>query len=58
MPDYLLEAYLARGLAGEHASRERRARSAAEELAEEGTRVRFGGSFRGELDAPPPNCGF
>ncbi len=41
MPDYLVETYLARGLAGEHASRERRARSAAEELAEGGTRVRF-----------------
>ena len=41
MPNYLVETYLARGLAGERASRERRARSTAEELAEEGTRVRF-----------------
>ena len=41
MPDYLVETYLARGLAGERATRERRARSTAEELAEEGTRVRF-----------------
>jgi hypothetical protein len=41
MPDYLVETYLARGLAGERASRERRARSTAEELAAEGTRVRF-----------------
>ena len=41
MPDYLVETYLARGLAGERASRERRARSTADELAEEGTRVRF-----------------
>lgn len=37
MPSYLVETYLARGRAGEHAARERRARSAAEEL----TRVRF-----------------
>jgi hypothetical protein len=41
MPDYLVETYLARGLAGERAYREERARSTAEELAEEGTRVRF-----------------
>ncbi len=41
MPDYLVETYLSRGLAGERASRERRARSAAEQLAKEGTRVLF-----------------
>ena len=41
MPDYLVETYLARGLAGERASRERRARSAAEELAQGHARVRF-----------------
>jgi hypothetical protein len=41
VPNYLVETYLARGLAGERAARERRARSTAEELAEEGTRVRF-----------------
>ena len=33
MPSYLVETYLARGDAGEHATRERRARSAADELA-------------------------
>ena len=32
MPSYLVETYLARGDAGEHAARERRARSAADEL--------------------------
>ena len=37
MPSYLVETYLARGHAGERAARERRARSAAEEL----TRVSF-----------------
>ena len=41
MPNYLVETYLSRGLAGERASRERRARSAAEQLAEEGTRINF-----------------
>ena len=41
MPSYLVETYLARGRAGERAARERRARSAAEELTREGTRVRF-----------------
>ena len=41
MPSYLVETYLARGQAGERAARERRARSAAEELTEERTRVRF-----------------
>ena len=33
MPSYLVETYLARGDASEHATRERRARSAADELA-------------------------
>lgn len=41
MPSYLVEAYLARGDAGGRAARERRARSAAEELTRQGTRVRF-----------------
>jgi hypothetical protein len=41
VPSYLVETYLARGQAGELAARERRARSAAEELTRESTRVRF-----------------
>jgi hypothetical protein len=41
VPSYLIETYLGRGQAGERASRERRARSAAEELTRESTRVRF-----------------
>jgi hypothetical protein len=41
VPSYLVETYLARGLAGERAARERRARSAAEELTRGRTRVRF-----------------
>lgn len=41
MPSYLVETYLARGQAGELAARERRARSAAEELTRQKTRVRF-----------------
>jgi hypothetical protein len=41
VPSYLVETYLARGQAGERAARERRARSAAEELTSERTRVRF-----------------
>ena len=41
MPSYLVETYLARGRAGERAARERRARSAAEELTRERARVRF-----------------
>ena len=41
MPSYLVETYLARGAAGEREARERQARSAAEELTQEGTRVRF-----------------
>lgn len=45
MPSYLVETYLARGDAGARTARERRARSAAEELTREGTRVRFAGSI-------------
>ena len=41
MPSYLVETYLARGRAGERAAREQRARTAAEELTQERTRVRF-----------------
>ena len=41
MPSYLVETYLARGSAGERGTRERRARSAAEELTREGTRISF-----------------
>jgi hypothetical protein len=41
MPSYLVETYLARGRAGERAARERRARSAAEELTQGKVRVRF-----------------
>ena len=41
MPSYLVETYLARAHAGERTARERRARSAAEELTQESTRVRF-----------------
>ena len=41
MPNYLVETYLSRGLAGERASREQRARSAAAQLAEEGTCINF-----------------
>ena len=41
MPSYLVETYLARGQAGERAARERRARSAADELTQESIRVRF-----------------
>jgi hypothetical protein len=41
VPSYLVETYLARGRAGERTARERRARSAAEELTRERTRVRF-----------------
>jgi hypothetical protein len=43
MPSYLVETFLARGAAGQRSARERRARSAAEELTRTGTRVRFGG---------------
>jgi hypothetical protein len=41
VPNYLVETYLSRSLTGERASREQRARSAAEQLAEEGTRINF-----------------
>ena len=41
MPSYLVETYLARGRARERAARDRRARSAAEELTHGRTRVRF-----------------
>ena len=41
MPSYLVETYLARGHAGEHAARERRARSAADELTQGRARIRF-----------------
>jgi hypothetical protein len=41
MPSFLVETYLARGNAGERGARERRARSAAGELARERTDVRF-----------------
>jgi hypothetical protein len=41
MPSYLVETFLARGAAGERQARERRARSAAEQMTREGTRVRF-----------------
>lgn len=41
MPSYLVETFLARGAAGERQARERRARSAAEAMTREGTRVRF-----------------
>ena len=41
MPSYLIETFLPRGGAGERTARERRARSAAQELARRGTGVRF-----------------
>ena len=41
MPSYLVETYLSRDGAQEHAARERRARPAGEELTREDTRVRF-----------------
>ena len=41
MPSYLVETFLARGGTGERETRERRARSAAEELTREKTPVRF-----------------
>jgi hypothetical protein len=41
MPSYLVETFLTRGAAGEREARERRARSAAEEMTREGTRVAF-----------------
>jgi hypothetical protein len=41
VPGYLVETYLARGQAGELATREQRARAAAEQLTRERARVRF-----------------
>jgi hypothetical protein len=41
VPSYLVETYLARGQAGERAASERRARSAAAELTQGSTLVRF-----------------
>jgi hypothetical protein len=41
VPSYLVETYLARDQGGERAARERRARTASEELTQEETRVRF-----------------
>ena len=41
MPSYLVETFLQRGSAGERTARERRARSAAEELTRERTPIRF-----------------
>ena len=41
MPSYLVETYLPRGRAGERTARTRRARTAAQQLTREGTRVRF-----------------
>jgi hypothetical protein len=45
VPSYLVEIFLARGAAGERHARERRARSAAEAMTREGTRVGFDGSI-------------
>ena len=45
MPSYLVETFLARGAAGERQARELRARSAAEAMTRDGTRVRFDGSI-------------
>lgn len=45
MPSYLVETYLARGQERERAARERRARSAAEELTRPQARVRFDGAI-------------
>jgi len=41
VPSYLVETYLARGQAGERAARERRARSAAQQLTQESASVSF-----------------
>lgn len=45
MPSYLVETFLARGAAVERLACEQRARSAAEAMTREGTRVRFEGSI-------------
>ena len=63
MPSYVVESCLPRSLGGERIARERRARSAAEELTREGTRVRFAGSIHVPEDEicfytfdAPPSC--
>jgi hypothetical protein len=53
MPSYLVETFLPRGLAGERAARERRARSAAEALTQE--RIRYERSIHVPEDE---NCFF
>jgi len=45
VPSYFVETFLARGAAGERRAREQRARSAAEEMTRQGTRVGFEGSI-------------
>jgi hypothetical protein len=45
VPSYLVETFLARGVAGERQAREQRARSAAEAMTREGARVGFEGSI-------------
>ena len=45
MPSYLVETYLASSRAGERGACERRARSAAQELTDRGTPVRFDSSI-------------
>jgi hypothetical protein len=45
VPSYLVETYLARGHAGERTACEARARSAAAELTQAGTCVRFDGAI-------------
>jgi hypothetical protein len=45
VPSYLVETFLARGAAGEREARERRERSAAEEMTSQGTRIGFEGSI-------------
>jgi len=45
VPSYFVETFLARGAAGEREAHERRARSAAEAMTREGTRVGFEGSI-------------
>ena len=45
MPGYLVETFLPRGHPNARSTRERRARTAAEELTQEGTGVRFDGAI-------------
>jgi hypothetical protein len=45
VPSYLVETFLASGDAGALTARERRARSAAEKLTQEGTHTRFDGAI-------------